>query len=368
MTVKKDKPTICLVGPVAPFRGGIAQYTESLAGALEQIADLHVISFSRQYPKILYPGATDKDATKNAYENAEFLLDSNSPLSWRRTVKRITELKPDLVILNWWTLYWQPPSTYMARALRKKGIKVVYVCHSVFDHDAPAWKQRISKTMLRNIDGYILHSGEELGKVKEIKEDPVVVLRAMPIFGNFPEPTKKLPKRGKLEILFFGFIRPYKGLTVLMDAFEKLNDPDVYLTVVGEAWNNDGDAIKKLAAERKNVEAHIEYVDDMTAANYFQRADVVAVPYISATGSAAVATAYHYKKPVIATRVGSLKDAVVPKKTGWLVEPSDANAIAEVLSGIDRKECEKMAPSIESFNKENTWENLAKEIVKTYCK
>lgn len=366
MSIKKNNPTVCFVGPVSPYRGGIAQYTESLAAALGHISKVHTISFKRQYPRFLYPGSTDKDPTKEYREDVQYLLDSNSPISWRRTAKSIVALKPDLVIINWWTLFWQPPFFYITKYLRRRGIKVIYVCHSVFDHDAPGWKKFLSQTMLRYSDGYVLHSSEELDKIKTFTSNPRVVLRPMPIFGNFPKPSTLLPKRGKLEVLFFGFIRPYKGLSVLIDAFVKLNHPDAYLTVVGEAWNDDGVAIKELAKHNTNVEAHIEYVDDMTAANYFERADVVAVPYISATGSAAVATAYNYRKPVIATRVGSLKDAVINDETGWLVDPSDSDAIYHVLNSIDRDACVKMAPAIAKHNSENTWDNLASAILKTY--
>jgi glycosyltransferase involved in cell wall biosynthesis len=271
-----------------------------------------------------------------------------------------------VVIINWWTLFWQPPFFLITAFVRRKGIKVVYACHSVYDHDASGWKMYLSKLMLRKSDGYILHSSEELGKLNSFTKDPVTVLRPMPLFGQFPKPNKKMPRRGRLEVLFFGFIRPYKGLGVLIDAFELLNDPDVYLTVVGEAWNNDGDKIKELAAAYENVEARIEYVDDAQAASYFERADVIAAPYITATSSAAIATAYKYKKPVLATSVGSLVDVVTHGKTGWLVPASDPKAIAEFLRKIDRKECRNMAPAITKHNRENTWDNLALSVIERF--
>ena len=358
-------PSIALVGPVLPFRGGVAQYTTSLHEALHALPDTTVqtVSFKRQYPQWLYPGKTDKDDTAEQQPDVDYLIDAYNPLTWRKAANRIAKNGCDVAVLDWWTLFWQPGFAYIARRLHKKGVKTVFLCHNLFDHDATGLKRKISQTLLLQADAYIVQSSEQQAMLRELKPGADVVLKTHPIYDRFPVAANPLPKRGKLELLFFGFIRPYKGLPVLIEALKELNDHDIYLTVVGEPWG-DAEALQKELAESgvPNLEVHLEYVDDAEAANYFARADVVVLPYLSATGSGVVAMAYNYGKPVLATSVGGLKDVVMEGQTGWLVPAQDATALQRAIAELSRESCRAMEPAIAAFCQDNSWQRLAETI------
>lgn len=363
---KSTEPKVVLVGPIAPYRGGIAQYSNQLYKALQKISQVRAVSFSKQYPKWLYPSATDKEGTGELKaDGVDFSLNIYSPLSWRRTAKSIARQKPDLVIICWWTLIWQPAFAYMARYLRARGIKTYFLCHNLYDHSAKKPVASFSKGLLKQADGYIVHSEDQQAEIKQLKPSAEIIYRPHPIYNQFPAAKTHLAKRGRLELLFFGFIRPYKGLDILLKALAKTKDQDVYLTVAGEAWE-DPAGLKKMIQELNipNVEMILKYVDDETAAKYFDRADVVALPYRSATGSGVVSVAYHYLKPVLASEVGGLKDVVIDGQTGWLVKPNSAEAISQALSKISRSEAKNKTAGIKEFCRQNSWEKMAEAIIK----
>lgn len=365
MKATEDKIRVALIGPVAPFRGGVAQYTTSLHEALDHLPDVELttISFKRQYPQWLYPGQTDKETDAQAIAGVEYTIDAYNPLTWRQAANRIAKQACQVAILDWWTLFWQPGFAYIARRLRKKGVKTVFLCHNLFDHDATGLKRKISQQLLLQADGYIVQSSEQQAMLQELKPGAEVVLKTHPIYDRFPPATEPLSKRGKLELLFFGFIRPYKGLPVLMEAMKQLNDHDIYLTVVGEPWS-DAEALEQELQEYDvpNLELNLHYVDDAEAANYYARADAVVLPYRSATGSGVVSIAYHYDKPVVATSVGGLKDVVEPGKTGWLVEADKPAELAQTLGSVTREACSALRPGIESFCRQHSWQNMAETI------
>lgn len=356
---------ITIIGPIHPYRGGISQYTTKLHNALGGCSDVQTISFKRQYPTWLYPGESDKEETISSerLSNVDYLIDVYSPISLRKASNKVIESKPDLVILNWWTFFWQPGMAYISRRLRKRGIKTVFLCHNLFDHDAKGLKPKVSKVLLKQADAYIVHASEQADQLRSINPNASILQKIHPIYDQFPAPNKELEKRGRLEILFFGFIRPYKGLDVLTKALADLDDRQVYLTVVGEPWGDREDIRSKLEqAGVPNLELHLSYVDDQAAANYFDRADIVALPYLSATGSGVVALAYHYNKPVLATRVGGLVDVVDDGETGWLVEPNSPDALAQAIPSISRDKIDGMTPHIQDFCKENSWDSMAEAI------
>jgi glycosyltransferase involved in cell wall biosynthesis len=360
------KPSLALVGPISPWRGGIAQYTTQLHEALEKQTEVRTLSFKKMYPKLLYPGKSNVEPGMEGFRMpaVNYKLNIYSPLSWRKAANTIINSGCEVAILTWWTLIWQPGLAYMARRLRRHGVKVIFLCHNLFDHDAKGLKRKLSENLLSQADAYIVHATEEKAMLASIRPTAPVLQRILPVYGRFPEPIKKLKKRGRLELLFFGFIRPYKGLDVLVEALAKLRDEEIYLTVVGEAWG-DVDALRQRlqGLGAPNIELRFEYVDEQEAANYFARADVVVLPYRSATGSAVLSLAYHYRKPVLATRVGGLPDGVIEGKTGWLVPPNNPKALASALTNISRKQAIALTRGIEVFCKNNSWEAFAEALL-----
>ncbi|HVI57323.1 MAG TPA: glycosyltransferase [Luteimonas sp.] len=359
------RPVIGLVGPVWPYRGGIAQYTTRLKQALEAACELRTVSFRKQYPKWLYPGTSDIEPASGGRRETgvDYALTPWSPWTWWRTSGRLADSGCGHVIIAWWTLFWAPALAAIAWLLRRRGVQVVFLCHNLADHDARGLKSRLARWMLGQADGYITHSVDQAATLSSMQPGKPVLQRLHPIYDRFPAARTRLPARGRLDVLFFGFIRPYKGLKILLDAVESMQDPDLYLSVVGESWGATPEIDAARARLGDRLDVHLEYVDDETAATFFDRADVVALPYLSATGSGVVAVAYHYRKPVLASRVGGLEDAVLQARTGWLVPAGSATALAEVLRDVDREKARGLRDGIAAFADENGWDAMASAVV-----
>jgi glycosyltransferase involved in cell wall biosynthesis len=356
---------IALLGPVRPYRGGIAQYTTQLKDALGRIATLTTLSFSRQYPQWLYPGQSDKEpGEQEAEPDVKYVIDALSPVSWHRAASRIIAAGCESAVLTWWTLFWAPAFAYIAWRLRRHGIRTSFLCHNLSDHDSKGMKSAVSRWLLSSADSYIVHASEQRDVLLRLYPAKPVLQRPLPIFDHFPAPSAVLPKRGRLEVLFFGFIRPYKGLDVLLDAMKLLGDPDVYLTIAGEMWGQDERISSASEIEGANVETCLQYVNSDVAAAYFERADIVVLPYLTATGSGVVALAYHYRKPVLASKIGGLEDVVVQGRTGWLVTPGSASALAGALAAIDRETASSLKQAIGAFVDEHSWDKMAGAVLK----
>lgn len=357
---------IALVGPVRPFRGGIAQYTTQLHRALAPRCVLRTISYRRQYPGWLYPGKSDREPGQSDYREpgVDYFLDSLDPLSWLRATRLIAANGPSLALFDWWTLFWAPATALMARGLRRRGVRVVFLCHNLFDHDAGLFKRKVAELLLAQADGYLVHSAEQAALLQSVSPGKPVVTHPIPPYDQFPPSSIQLPKRGRLELLFFGFIRPYKGLDVLIEALATLKDPQVHLTVVGEPWCPSVELRKRIEATgARNVELHLDYVDDQTAANFFARADLVVLPYLSASGSAVAAMALHYDCPILATRTGGFPDVIDEGKTGFLVAPGSSEQLANCLRDLTREGLASLEPDIRAAKDRFTWSSLATTLI-----
>lgn len=358
----ENLPRVALIGPVLPFRGGIAQYTTQLRRALAPLCTLQTVSYCRQYPAWLYPGKSDREPGQESFREpgVAYELDALNPLTWRRMVRSIATNGCDLAVFDWWTLFWAPAIALMARGLRRRGVRVAFLCHNLFDHDAGRLKRKVATFLLAQADGYLVHSREQAVSLQAAFPDRAVVAHPIPPYDQLPAPSAILPKRGRLELLFFGFIRPYKGLDVLVDALARLNDEQVYLTVVGEPWCSPDDLRQRIEETRApNIELHLDYVVETAAADFFGRADLVVLPYRSASGSAVAATAFHYDCPVLATRTGAFPDMIDEGKTGFLVAPDAVDALAAVIQSLTRAQLVAMRPHVHEQKSRFTWDSLA---------
>jgi len=352
---------IAVVGPVLPYRGGIAQYNSLLSRALAKSdVDARFYSFSRQYPQWLYPGASDRDPTLTnfAEPGVRYTIDSINPLTWWRTAREIAEQRPVLVVFHWWTAFWAPCFMAMIKLLKRRGFRVAVIGHNLADHDASGLKAAISRRVLNMADAYLVHSSEHMDILKREQPGKPVVFHPIPVYGHYPAARRTLAKRGRLELLFFGFIRPYKGLDILLDAIRKLADKDVYLTVVGEHWG-DSKAIVEGNADSPNIELHLRYISDAEAAEYFDRADFVVLPYTAATPSAVASVAFHYNTPIIASRVKGLTDVVIEGETGILIPPGDPDALARTISTASRDQSLHLAGGVARYKQTHNWDSLS---------
>lgn len=357
---------LALVGPVLPYRGGIAQHTTMLHRALPRIAEHVTVSFTRQYPSVLFPGQSDRDPAYDDREEpgVEYLIDSLNPLTWQKAVRRIQSFGAQVVVLPWWGVYWAFCFRYIVNALRRAGVTVVFFCHNVVEHESAAWKASLTKWVLGRGSRFVVHTREDEANLRALIPGASVMVHAHPIYDQFPQPTGELKPRGDLELLFFGFVRPYKGLHLLVEAMAKTRD-GVYLTIAGEFWGGEEKVRSRLAelGLSDRVELRPRYHTDEETAELFARCDCVVLPYRSATGSGVVPVAYHYDKPVIVTRVGGLPDAVEDGETGWLVEPESIDAIANAINGCSRSDVVRMIPAIRRLKRALTWTSLASTFV-----
>ncbi len=358
---------IVVLGPVLPFRGGIAQHTTMLKRALAKKSDLLALSFSRQYPGWLFPGESDRDPSYEGHmETAtEYLIDSLNPLTWKKAITRVINFNAEIVLIPWWTVFWAPCFGFISRALKNRGIEVIFFCHNVIEHEASNWKTMLTRNVLKNAQRFIVHTKEDKSNLLALLPNAKITVHPHPIYEHFPEAEGKYQRRKSLELLFYGFVRPYKGLDDLIDAMLLLKDKDIQLTVAGEFWKGKDETSEKIYSLGLNeqIELRPRYHSDQETAELFHRADIIVLPYRSATGSGVVPIAYHYNKPVIVTHVGGLPDVVLNQKTGVIVPANDSTSLAEAIAHINQKTCELMVPQILEFKKSLTWDSLASVIV-----
>jgi len=336
-----------MIGPSYPFKGGIAQYTTQLYRALAERHQLMFCSFSRQYPKWLYPGGSDIDLSNTSLreEAAQPLLDSMNPMSWRKTAQEIAVFGADVLILHWWVVFWAPQYAAIIFMLRRRCPKtrLVFICHNVISHESNWWVSAITKKVLSLGDAYLVQSEAEREAMQAwcepqakitVAEHPAYDTSAYPRMGR-GEARKLLDISGPV-LLFFGFVRPYKGLDVLLRAMpEVLEACSCTLVVAGEIWG-ERQHYQQLA-QSLGIEQHVRFVDHYIAQTdvptYFYASDIVILPYRSATGSGVVKLAYSFGRPVIVAEVGSLPDVVSQGLTGYTVPAVNPAALSRVIVG-----------------------------------
>lgn len=336
---------ICLIGPTHPFRGGISHYTTLLYSSLRQRHEVYFFAFKRQYPRWLFPGKTDIDPSQaHIRENgAQRILDSMDPLSWFRVAARIIRSNPDLLIIPWWVSFWAPQFwtiSFLVKLASKT--KILFLCHNVVEHESNWGNKILTRCVLSNGDLFIVHSEEDQKNLLGMFNTTNLRKCFHPAYDVFNQGEfdaikykNQLGIRGNV-VLFFGFVREYKGLQDLLRCLpEVLSKVKVTLLVVGEFWKDKDKYIRlinKLGIEESTVLVD-KYVPNEEVGIYFSIADLVVQPYISATGSGVIQTAFAFNKPVVATKVGSLPEVIKHGETGYLVTP---NAPHELASSIIR--------------------------------
>jgi glycosyltransferase involved in cell wall biosynthesis len=326
---------VCLLAPLPPFRGGIAKYCYSLAQELEKRHELLLLSYRRQYPALLY-GRRSQLAAESAtvsisaeFSRLSYDIDSASMLSWIATVRTITAFEPDLVILPWWVVYWTPMYLFLLYSLKKRRIKVIFLCINIFEHEDNALKKLLTKIVLGRIDAMLVHSEQEKELALAINPRATVRKHLLPLFTYHTCSGSTHDK--DLHLLFFGFVRQYKGLDILLKAIGILKNHDISLKIAGEIWQ-DKDRYSSLintSGITDKVEIIDRYLSDAEMSEFFAWADVVVLPYRISRTSGVIATAYGYGKPVLVTDVGGFREVVQEGLTGKIVPPGEPQALAE---------------------------------------
>ncbi|MFC1821542.1 glycosyltransferase family 4 protein [Thermodesulfobacteriota bacterium] len=366
---------ICLIGPTYPFRGGIAHYTTLLYRYLRKKHDVVFISFKKQYPRLLFPGRTDRDSSnKHIQENGVLpMIDPMNPFTWLKSVRNMMKTKPDLVILPWWASFWAFPFWTITSLIRFfSRSKVLFLCHNVVEHE-PTWiSKKLARLVLKRGDFFIVHSAEDQSKLLDMLPDAKVTKTFHPTYDVFnfgdADPQRIRSKYGLKRniILFFGFIRSYKGLEYLIRSLpDVLSKMEVSLLVVGEFWKRKDEylrLIKGLKLE-KNIILVDEYVPNEEVGDYFSASDLVVQPYVEGTGSGVIQIAYGFNKPVIATKVGCLPEVIEDGKTGYLVPPESPHELARAIIKFFRNgNSEEFSKNIRVENAKFSWDRLVENI------
>jgi len=369
---------ICLVGPTYPFRGGISHYTTLLYQHLRKKHKTLFIAFSRQYPRWLFPGKTDIDPSLSpiAESGVQPILDSMNPVSWLRSALKIISYEPDLVIIPWWVSFWTPQFLSISFLVKKfSNARLLFLCHNVVEHESKKLDKLFTQLVLKRGDRFIVHSDDDLSNLTDMLPDAKVKKVFHPTYDVFnmadynPKTIRTRYKISGKLLLFFGFVRPYKGLKYLIRAMpDILKVQDVSLMIVGEFWK-DKEAYFSMICDlglEKDIVVLDEYIPNEEVGHYFASADLVVQPYTSATGSGVVQTAFAFNKPVIATRVGCLPDVIDHGKTGFLAEPESAEKLAEAV--IEYLNLPGKDPFKENIKRENyrfSWDRLV-HVIESY--
>ncbi|HEX3069649.1 MAG TPA: glycosyltransferase [Thermoanaerobaculia bacterium] len=347
---------VAIVGPVFPFRAGIAYCTTRLAEELRKSCDVDVISFSRQFPKRFYPGGDDVDPTLPRAD-AAFIVDVMNPFTWLRAGLRLRRY--DAVIFVWWVWLFAPAYLLMIAMMRRRTT-VILQCHNVGDKEPAAWKRWLTNRVLRRADALVVHARTEADEAWKRSAGRRVVRTFLPVHELGGAIPSRADARATLNIdqaanvaLFFGHVRPFKGLDIALRAWRELHT-DALLVVAGETWWERADEYVRLAAElgltqrrsdsqsdhassrtgesdlRKTVRFDFRFIPDSEIATFFAAADVVLAPYRIEAQSGVALTAFHFARPVIATTVGGLPE-VIDGSNGMLVPPEDPAALARAV-------------------------------------
>ena len=336
---------IAVLGPAYPIRGGIAHYTTLMVDALRKRHEVLFVSYIKQYPEILFPGKTQLDTSDEPLKTqCERLLSFSNPLSWRASARRIADFAPDMLIVSWvnpaLAVQFRYISGYVKR--RMPATRIVFWCHNVAQHERLPLGVALTRLAFARADHFIVtcrESEKNLALLRGGSRVTVAYLPALDIFagGTRADSRKDLGlDEGAAVVLYFGFVRAYKGLGYLLEAMPEAISrvPDLHLLIAGEFWEDVRpyeDTVLRLGLAERVTIAN-KYIPNEEVARYFEAADLVVLPYVTATGSGIVQVAYGFGKPVLTTSVGSLPEVVEDGKTGYVVEPSDPHAIAGAIA------------------------------------
>jgi glycosyltransferase involved in cell wall biosynthesis len=375
--MEKVKKKIVLLGTTWPFRpGGIATFNERLARAL--ISEGHevvIFTFSLQYPSFLFPGKGQySDQPAPADLDIRIRVNSVNPFNWIRVGRELRKMAPDLLIIRFWIPLMAPALGTIARITGKnRHTKIIALTDNVVPHEKRPGDMLLTRYFLNSADGFVTLSRKVLEDLRHFRPAAPALYTPHPLYDNFGQAVSREEALKKLELepdfhylLFFGFIREYKGLDWLLTAFadSRLRRFRVKLLVAGEYYTSSQkyeDIIRENNLE-DHVVLHTRFISDQMVPCYFSCADLVVQPYKSATQSGVTQVAYHFEKPILVTDVGGLGEIVPNGKVGYTVSP-EPHAIAEaLLDFLENRRSEEFTQNIRSEKKRFSWEKMVETI------
>ena len=373
---------IAILSCFYPYRGGISQFNSCLLKELEKNHTVKAFNFKRQYPDILFPGKTQyvtKDDDAVPVESVA-LLDTANPFSYITTARAIREWNPDILVMRYWMSWFAPSLGYIARHMNP-GCKVVSILDNVVPHEPHFFDKPFTKWFLKPQDGYVVLCNAVRDDLLNLVPDARYICTPHPLYSHFGEKLDRVealesigvknPEKETKNILFFGLIREYKGLDLLIEAFSLL-DKSYRLIIAGEPYGSFEKYQKLIDASpnKENIILNTNYIADNQVNRYFSGADVCVLPYRSATQSGISSISYHFEVPMITTNVGGLKETIGDRGTGVIIDDGAPETIARAINEYFLTENEgmrnEMVENIRLEKERLSWSTFASKLEEFY--
>jgi len=366
---------IAILSCFYPYRGGIAQFNANCLKELGLSHDVKAFNFKLQYPEFLFPGKTQYVTPQDEAINVDSdrVLNSINPFSWIATAGKIRKWNPDVLILRYWMPFFAPSLGFVAKRMRK-NCKVIGILDNVIPHEKHPFDGVLTKYFLSGLDGCITLCSEVAEDLKALQKNARFTVLPHPIYSHFgqkmsrEEAEKKLNvKSGRKNILFFGLIREYKGLDILLDAFDIINNSNYQLIIAGEPYGSfeKYQKIINRSPGRDRIYVFPDYIRDSEVSTFFSAADVVVLPYRSATQSGISSVAYHFEVPLIVTDVGGLKETIGDRGTGIVTKEITPRRIAaEILDFFSNQDRQAMyIRNIKAEKERLSWSKFCSDLI-----
>jgi len=371
---------VIIIGPAHPLRGGLATFNHRMAKEFIAHGDeCSIYSFSLQYPSFLFPG-TSQYVKGSATDDIKVhtVINSVNPLNWIKVGNKLRKENPDIIVVRFWIPFMGPALGTILRRVRKNHhTKIVCIADNISPHEKRPGDNGFTKYFIKSVHAFITMSEKVMSDLKRIEKIKPAQLVLHPLYDNFGDIVPKDEARKKLKIdpnlpviLFFGFIRRYKGLDILFDAMSdpRIRSAGIKLLVAGEFYEDEKsyfEQIEKLGIGDQLI-LRTEFIPDNEVQYYISAADAVVQPYRNATQSGVTPLAYHFEKPMIVTNVGGLPSLVPHEKVGLVAEP-EPKAIAEAILRFYHLGEDYFIPHLRGEKQKYSWTQLV-ETIKTLAK
>lgn len=370
---------IFIIGPAFPLRGGPAQFNENLCAELIKAGhNAQIISYSLQYPNFLFPGSSQYETNGKAPAGIKIhtLINTVNPFNWIKVARFIRKEKPDFILFRYWLPFFGPCLGTIAKLVRKKT-KVLALTDNIIPHEKRVGDKPFTKYFVNNCDGFIAMSKTVLNDISKFSNNQNKAYSPHPMYETYGKPVSKLEARKKLGlaehdkiVLFFGLIRHYKGLDILMEAMAhpSINQQNIKLLIAGEFYEDKQpylDIIEKNDL-KDTVILHDTFISNDDVRYYFCASDLVAQTYRNATNSGVTMVGYYYEKPMLVTNVGGLAEIVPNEKCGYVV-PLDPKIISEKIYDYFKNNREtEMAGHVAIEKKKYEWQEFINILLNLY--
>ena len=366
-----------LIGPASPLRGGIANFNESLNLAfIKKGIDAEIMSFYFQYPSFLFPGKTQKvDGKIDIRLKIKSLISSINPYSWIRTALYIKKIQPDIVIVQYWLPLMAPALGSILKLLgQKKRPKIIAIVHNAQPHEKRPGDKLFTKYFARQCDGFICLSKSVLEDLSMFTSSTHKIFVPHPVYDIFGEKVSKVEAREKLGIaidekviLFFGIIRRYKGLELLLKSMaqDEVRKQNIKLLIAGEFYEDKQPYLSQIEALSLGNHVIIEdkFISTEEVKYYFCASDLVAQPYLNATQSGVTQIAYNFERPMLVTNVGGLAEIVPDKKVGYVTEIESKSIAAAISDFYENNREVEMSKQVAIEKLRFSWGSMIESII-----